>query len=190
MYRIDEQGLHICPFCDKHYKPELEKPPCDDRKIQEIFPNATPAQREQYVTGVCSQECWNENLGIGEQPEGSYQVIRLNNDGTTTVLKEAYSLSDLAHSDIDPGFFPITFVSKDDVKAALRRDKGDYSEDPDPVIDPKVDALCDTDMRGLAEDMADDYVNQMYWMQIPILVERYFENQQQEAQPDGTEAPV
>jgi len=55
-----------CPNCGKVYGPEL------DRKhpeivIQEEFPKAKPYQREQHITGLCSDKCWNELLGITER---------------------------------------------------------------------------------------------------------------------------
>jgi Zn-finger nucleic acid-binding protein len=60
--------LKRCPNCGKVYEPEL------DRKhpeivIQEEFPKAKPYQREQHITGLCSDECWNEYLGITERGE-------------------------------------------------------------------------------------------------------------------------
>lgn len=58
----DESGLTICPNCKKHYKPDLgERDP--DVLIQEQFPKATPEQREQLMSGLCSTKCWNEYLG-------------------------------------------------------------------------------------------------------------------------------
>jgi len=59
----DKKGLTICPMCGKHYAPELgERDP--DMLIQEQFPNATRVQREQLVTGLCSNKCWNKFLGF------------------------------------------------------------------------------------------------------------------------------
>jgi hypothetical protein len=69
----DGEGLTICPVCGKHYRPYLEV--CEDallrkprKSIQEIFPDgiATPAQREQMLSGICSDECWNKFLGPEE----------------------------------------------------------------------------------------------------------------------------
>jgi hypothetical protein len=60
----DKEGKTICPQCGKHYVPALgRKPEGDGRCIQEIFPNATKAEREQLVTGLCSDECWDKYLG-------------------------------------------------------------------------------------------------------------------------------
>jgi hypothetical protein len=58
-----------CPNCNKEYETELERPPLDTRSIQEIFPNSKPYQREQLITGICSDKCWNEYLGITEEDE-------------------------------------------------------------------------------------------------------------------------
>lgn len=46
-----------CPICKRSYTPEL--PPRDGRLIQEQFPDAAPWEREQLLTGICSQECWD-----------------------------------------------------------------------------------------------------------------------------------
>lgn len=55
--RRDAAGLTICPTCEKHYKPVLgDRDP--DRIIQEQFPEATPEQREQLITGICSNACY------------------------------------------------------------------------------------------------------------------------------------
>jgi len=61
--RKDAEGLTICPNCNKHFKPELgERDP--DMLIQEQFPNAIPWQREQLVTGICSDGCFDEFIGV------------------------------------------------------------------------------------------------------------------------------
>ena len=56
--------MKTCPNCKKVYEPEL-----GERKsgalIQNEFPNALPYQREQLITGICSDECWDEFLGVG-----------------------------------------------------------------------------------------------------------------------------
>jgi len=61
----DAEGLTICPQCGKHYLPELTERK-NNMAIQMQFPNATPMQREQLVTGICSDDCWNKFLGIGK----------------------------------------------------------------------------------------------------------------------------
>ena len=61
--RKDENGLTICPSCGKAYSPVLgERDP--DMCIQDQFPNATKIEREQLVTGICSQECWDKTFGL------------------------------------------------------------------------------------------------------------------------------
>lgn len=61
-----------CPNCRKTYTPELLQQPDAQVKlmqwksgtlIQRVWPQATPAQREQLITGMCSDKCWNEFLG-------------------------------------------------------------------------------------------------------------------------------
>jgi hypothetical protein len=61
---LDEEGLTICPECRKHYKPKLERPKGDDRPISIIFPDAKRYEREQLITGLCSNKCWRKHLGM------------------------------------------------------------------------------------------------------------------------------
>ena len=60
----DNNGLTICPNCKKHYTPELGERQHPEKCIQDEFPNATAVQREQLVTGLCSDLCWNAYLGF------------------------------------------------------------------------------------------------------------------------------
>lgn len=54
--------MKTCPNCGKSYEPKLvRKHP--EMLIQEEFPNATPAEREQCISGLCSDECWTEFVG-------------------------------------------------------------------------------------------------------------------------------
>ena len=59
---FDEEGLTICPCCKKHYKPILGSR-IEGMVIQKQFPNATPEEREQLVSGLCSTKCWDDYLG-------------------------------------------------------------------------------------------------------------------------------
>ena len=54
----------LCPNCNKFYDTALDRPYGDNRNIQEIFPNATKVEREQLISGICSDICWHEFLGI------------------------------------------------------------------------------------------------------------------------------
>jgi len=55
--------IKTCPNCHKHYNTVLERSTNDNRNIQEIFPDSKPWQREQLISGICSDKCWNEFLG-------------------------------------------------------------------------------------------------------------------------------
>ena len=55
--------LKTCPNCGKTYTPELERKH-PDIPIQKEFPKAKPYQREQHITGLCSDKCWREFLGM------------------------------------------------------------------------------------------------------------------------------
>jgi hypothetical protein len=62
-YNVDGEGKTICPQCKKHYEPELNKDVANkypNKCIQTIFPKAKSYQREQLITGICSDECWNK----------------------------------------------------------------------------------------------------------------------------------
>jgi len=54
----DVNMKQICPNCKKIYKTEL------DRNKFGKLPNGTATQREQLISGICSDKCWNEFLGI------------------------------------------------------------------------------------------------------------------------------
>lgn len=58
-----------CPNCRKEYEPVLGKRPNDGRSIQDQFPKASEMEREQLVTGICSNECWDEFLGSQGPPD-------------------------------------------------------------------------------------------------------------------------
>ena len=49
-----------CPICKKEYTTKLERKEGDDRLIQDIFPKAKKWEREQLVSGICSDKCWNK----------------------------------------------------------------------------------------------------------------------------------
>jgi len=65
MANIDKDGLTVCPHCQKHYIPKLGQRRTN-RLIQEEFPNATAEEREQLVSGICSDKCWDEMFGEEE----------------------------------------------------------------------------------------------------------------------------
>ena len=53
----------VCPNCKLAYKPILKKRKMN-KLIQHEFPNATAMEREQLLTGICSDKCWNEYLNV------------------------------------------------------------------------------------------------------------------------------
>ena len=58
----NNKGLVKCPNCKKEYKPILERK--TNKLIQEEYPNAKKFEREQLISGLCSDKCFNEFLGI------------------------------------------------------------------------------------------------------------------------------
>ena len=61
----DELGNVICPNCKKKYKPILERK--TTHPIKHEHPKATKEQREQLISGLCSNKCWNEFIGFSEE---------------------------------------------------------------------------------------------------------------------------
>jgi hypothetical protein len=51
-----------CPNCGKEYSTKLERKR-PDLVVQKEFPTAKPHQREQLISGICSDECWDEFCG-------------------------------------------------------------------------------------------------------------------------------
>lgn len=62
------------------------------------------------------------------------------------------------------GFFPITFLHRDDLKAIFHGDE---------EIIRKIDAISDDDMRILARKMEDDYMTQLFSRSLKILSEEF-----------------
>ena len=60
--------MTICPNCHKEYKPVLGERKTD-KLIQREFPKAEAWQREQLITGICSDTCWKEFLGVNTDLE-------------------------------------------------------------------------------------------------------------------------
>jgi len=54
----------ICPVCKLYYDIELDRQLFkrwqDGAKVQEVWPEFTAIQREQLISGVCSDKCWEE----------------------------------------------------------------------------------------------------------------------------------
>jgi len=53
----------LCWNCLREYEPVLKRPIGDNRPIQAIFPDAPKWQREQHISGICSDQCWDEYMG-------------------------------------------------------------------------------------------------------------------------------
>ena len=69
-YRRSVLERQQCPQCGKVYKPILIQAQWDTRLIQDQFPNAPAWQREQLITGLCSDACWNKFLGGPDETQG------------------------------------------------------------------------------------------------------------------------
>ena len=54
--------MKTCPNCGKTYKTVLDKKHAT-MLVQQEFPKAQRWEREQLISGICSDKCWNEFLG-------------------------------------------------------------------------------------------------------------------------------
>ena len=51
--------MKTCPICKNEYEPVLtSKHP--EMLIQQEFPNAESWEREQLISGICSDFCWDK----------------------------------------------------------------------------------------------------------------------------------
>ena len=57
-----------CPNCGKTHNVAMTQEQAYDwehgGKVQEVFPDWSPSEREKLLTGMCSDECWNKYLGV------------------------------------------------------------------------------------------------------------------------------
>lgn len=68
----------VCPQCKKRYVPDLlTSPDAADKNarraeefVREIWPDSSLEQREQLLSGICSDECWD---AYWEKPEGDIE---------------------------------------------------------------------------------------------------------------------
>ena len=99
----------------------------------------------------------------------TFAVVELHEDGTQTILKQRYTLSDLTRAALDGEFFPSVFVSHEDLIIALLRDNGidnleglegesPARQDEIRVITEKINAISDGDMEHLCSKLQDHLV--------------------------------
>ena len=62
MINPNQDGLILCPNCNKMYKPTLTRK--TNLVIQAEHPQATKEQREQLISGLCSNKCFNQFVGL------------------------------------------------------------------------------------------------------------------------------
>jgi len=55
--------IKVCPNCNKEYETILDRKH-SEMSIQQEFPSAPKWQREQHISGICSDKCWDEFLGM------------------------------------------------------------------------------------------------------------------------------
>ena len=52
-----------CPNCGLEFEPVLKRQTGEPAQVE--FPHATAWQREQLISGICSDACWRAFLGMG-----------------------------------------------------------------------------------------------------------------------------
>jgi len=62
------RATKVCPNCGKTFETELDRQH-PEMRIQEEFPNAPAWQREQFLSGICSDKCWKEFLGMDDDED-------------------------------------------------------------------------------------------------------------------------
>lgn len=84
-----------CPNCKREYEPVLiARDPMGFRRhqlgdiAQEAFPGATAAEREQLISGICSDTCWDEFLG--PDPDGPNAGIRNRTPGRKSISQREF----------------------------------------------------------------------------------------------------
>lgn len=59
-----------CPNCKREYLTVLDREH-PELPIQQEFPSVPKWQREQFISGICSDRCWDEFLGVPHsEPQG------------------------------------------------------------------------------------------------------------------------
>ena len=70
-------NIKTCPNCKTAYEPVLGSRKTGNA-IQVEFPNATPWEREQLITGICSEDCFDEYLGVRKGRNANGKIERSN----------------------------------------------------------------------------------------------------------------
>lgn len=53
-----------CPNCGKEYVPLIDRYPENRMKIQRQYALSNLILKEQKITGICSDKCWDEFCGV------------------------------------------------------------------------------------------------------------------------------
>lgn len=66
---LERDGMALCPNCGKNYLPALAKDAAGMERwkagtmADQVWPAASLIECEQLLTGICSDECWDQFLG-------------------------------------------------------------------------------------------------------------------------------
>ena len=74
MIQVKEDGMMTCPHCHRTYLVELAQAAdwigklvlTETKLIQDVWPKAEMYQREQLMTGLCSDQCWTDYLVVSD----------------------------------------------------------------------------------------------------------------------------
>jgi len=109
-----------------------------------------------------------------------YKDINFEYDGLTdeekAIMTEEQFNQLLIEHDLREGeqtFFPITSLSKSDIRGRMEEKFGANSEEYKKTC-KVLDQMGKLEMKHLARKMADDYCNQLYWSSLEILFEQYY----------------
>ena len=107
-----------------------------------------------------------------------YKDINFEYDGLTdeekAIMTEEQFNQLLIEHDLREGeqtFFPITSLSKSDIRGRMEEKFGANSEEYKKTC-KVLDQMGKLEMKHLARKMADDYCNQLYWSSLEILFEQ------------------
>lgn len=120
-----------------------------------------------------------------KQPK-KLQLIAVYEGDEREILKEAISLHTIAISDIEPGIFPVLFVSKKDIRDAYIAHGGRLTK----TLRSTIDQMTDEDMIDLAGDMWADIMKAAFRDSITDnmdkQVERYHQRVRDRARGPGS----
>lgn len=67
---VDEKSVTVtCPNCGRAYVPLLDRPEEERLDLKIKYGLSYLILKEQKITGICSDSCWDEFLGVKKKKE-------------------------------------------------------------------------------------------------------------------------